>query len=288
MFSLGDCRGTVVEALRFTGVGQLGTAGRGAVWLSPQNGTGPRDCKILNNWFEGLGSCGLVLGFATGCVVSGNHIDGTAEHGIYVSSSHNCIVANNVVRNAGRLGGVSTVVGIKVARTNGLTLSANVVEAPLTEGILIESGSSHCTIVGNLIRGAGQRAIRVNDKTSNVQVSGNILAEAATEAVRIFGGTGCNITGNTIESTNDTAIAIDGPARGVVVSNNSITAGPADGWTIRVDGSGHVLMGNVIGSCRYGIQLTSGARDVRLMFNQISATGRPFSEFDSKLVRVVD
>jgi parallel beta-helix repeat protein len=288
ILSLGDCRGTIVEALRFTGVGRLGMAGRGAVWLSPENGTGPIDCKIINNWFEGLGTCGIVVGFATNCLIAGNHIDGTAEHGIYVSSSNDCIVANNVVRDAGRRSGVSTVVGIKVARTNGLVLSANVVESPLTEGILIESGTSRCSIVGNLIRRPAQRAIRVNDKTSNIQINGNILSDAGTEAIRLFGGVGCNISGNTIDSNKDTAIAIDLAAKGALVSNNSIASGPANGWAIRLDGSSHVLMGNVISECRYGINIMSGARDLRIMFNRITATGRSISDFDPTLVKVVE
>ena len=288
ILSLSNCRGAVIEGLRFTGTGKLGTAGRAAVWLSPHNGEGPRECKILNNWFEGLGTCGIVLGFASGCVVTGNHIDGTAEHGIYISSTTDCIVANNVVRDAGQRGGVSTVVGIKVARTNGLVLSGNVVESALTEGILIESGTSRCTVVANLVRQAGQRAIRVNDKTSSIQISGNMLFESGTETIRVFGGTSCNINGNTIESTKDSAITIDSASRGVSVANNSITGISTDAWTIRLDGAGHVLMGNVINACKFGVKLASSARDIRLLFNQITATDRPLSEFDSKMVKVVD
>ena len=232
----------------------------------------------MNCWIEGVGTSGIVVGHATGCLVGGNHIDGTAEHGIYVSSSSGCIISNNVIRSAGRRGGVSTCVGIKIADTTGSMIVSNIVDAPLTEGILVEFGTARCTIVGNLVRDTPQRAIRVNARTSAIQIIGNILAEARTEAIRIFGGSGCSITGNTIDSANDTAIAVDGSASGATISGNSIPAGPADGWVIRIDGSGHLAQGNHLASCRFGIRVAPGAKGIRLVHNNIAATERAYSD----------
>ena len=286
ILSLGKCRGAIIESLRFTGAGRLGVAGRGAIWLTPERGGGPRDCMILNCWIEGVGTCGIVVGQAIGCLISGNHIDGTAEHGIYSSASQGCIFSNNVIRNAGRLGGVSTCVGIKVADTTESTFNANIVESPLTEGILIESGTARCTVVGNVIHDTPQRTIRINDQTSAIQITGNILADAKTEAIRIFGGSGCSVMGNTITSARDTAIAIDGPARDATIIGNTVAAGPANGWAMRIDGSGHFVCGNHIMKCRFGIQVAPSARSIRMVSNQITATERAYSDVEDDSVTI--
>jgi|SRR5271157_847873 len=277
ILSIADCHRVLVESLRFTGTGRLGVAGRGAIWLAQGKTAGPRDCRVSNCWIEGVGTSGIVVGNASRCSVSSNVIDGTAEHGIYLSASSGCIVSNNTVRDAGRRGGVSTCVGIKIADTTESTVIANVVESPLTEGIVIEHGTARCTIMGNVVREAPQRAIRVNARTTGIQITGNILARAMTEAIRVFGGTGCNITGNTIDSANNTAIAIDGPTRSALITGNLIVTGPANGWTIRISGSGHLVHGNYLAACDYGIFIDAKAKNIRLLYNQIEATKRAYT-----------
>jgi parallel beta-helix repeat protein len=281
ILDLVDCARSVVDSLRFTGSGTLGVGGRAAIHGTIGSSTGPTRCRIVRNLIEAVGTCGIALDNATQVLVEDNHIRRPVEHGIYLSSSTvGSTVSRNHIREAG-YGGRSTVVGIKLAgpdcRRN--TISRNVIDNPLTEGVICDAGSSDNLIEANTVKNAPQRSVRILPDADRNLVRDNVLSGAGAEAILDMGGSRTIIEGNTIERTGRAGIQLDAGTAGARVYGNHLLIVDGDSWSIDVSGSGHkIVANNISDQVLNGIRVRSDGVRVTLDQNNNRASRYSLSD----------
>lgn len=267
IINIADCEGFSIENLAFIGTGTIGVAGRGAIW--GDLGTfGPRRGRIAGCFFDGVGTCGISLAHASQMIVEGNDIRNTKEHGIYLSYADDCTVVGNTLMNTGSMGSGGQV-GIKLANASRDTLSANTIIAPEHEGILIESGTSDCVVIGNIIRDAPQRGIRFIDGSSKCSAIGNVITGAGMAGIRVHGGAGHKVSDNYFDSCADPTYT-DSTATECLISDNYIATTPSGGGAIRVAGNNTLVDGNYIkGTSDVGITVATSTTGVCVINNYV-------------------
>lgn len=275
ILDLVDCTRSAVDSLRFTGTGTLGVAGRAAIHGTLGSSTGPTRCRIVRNLIEGVGSCGIAMDNATKVLVEGNHIRRPVEHGIYLSSSTvDTTVSHNHIIEAG-YSGRSTVVGVKLAgagcRRN--TIRHNVIDKPLTEGVICDAGSSDNLIEANVVSNAPQRGVRIVADADRNLVRDNVLSDAGAEAILDMGGSRTVIEGNTVQRTGRAGIQLDEASVEARVRGNHLLAVDGDSWSIDVSGSGHeIVANNISDQVLRGIRVRLGGVGVTLDRNNNRAS----------------
>jgi parallel beta-helix repeat protein len=270
-----DCARSAVDSLRFTGSGTLGVAGRAAIHGTIGSSTGPIRCRIVRNLIEAVGTCAIALDNATQVLVEDNHIRRPVEHGIYLSSSTvGSTVSRNHILEAG-YGGRSTVVGIKLAGPDCLrnTISRNVIDHPLTEGVICDTGSSDNLIEGNTVKNAPQRGVRIVADADRNLVRDNVLSGAGAEAILDMGSRRTLIEGNTVQRTGRAGIKLEAASVGVRVLGNHLLAVDGDSWSIDVSGSGHeIVANNISDQVLQGIRVRPGGVRITLDKNNNRAS----------------
>jgi parallel beta-helix repeat protein len=281
ILDLVDCTRSAVDSLRFTGSGTLGMAGRAAIHGTIGSSTGPIRCKIVRNLIEAVGTCGIALDNATEILVQDNHIDRPVEHGIYLSNSTvDSTITRNNITEAG-YGGSGTVVGIKLAGPNCKRnkVSRNLIDSPLTEGVICDFGSSDNVIEENRIIYTPERCIRIVANADRNVVRDNFLSEAGAEAIRDMGGSRTVIERNTVEGTGRAGIRLDPASSGARVYGNHLLDVDGNSWSIDVSGSSHEIVANDISDqVRRGIMVRSGSTGIMVDKNNNRATEVPFSD----------
>jgi Pectate lyase superfamily protein/Right handed beta helix region len=275
ILSLADCTGSAVDSLRFTGSGTLGIAGRAAIHGTMGRSAGPVRCRIVRNFIEAVGTCGIALDNATLVLVEDNYISRPVEHGLYLSESTvEITVTRNRITQAG-FGGASTVVGIKLAGPNCRrnTVNGNVIDAPLSEGVICDLYSSDNLIEANTIRNTPQRCIRIVASSDRNLIRDNVLAGAGAEAIRDMGGTQTVIQGNTVEGAARAGIRLDPASSHVTVSGNHLIDVNGAAWSIDVSGRDHeIVSNNITDQVQHGIVLRADSRRITVDANNNRAS----------------
>lgn len=275
ILDLVDCASSAVDSLRFTGSGTLGIAGRAAIHGTMGRSTGPIRCRIVRNLIEAVGTCGIALDHATLVLIEDNHIRRPVEHGIYLSESTvDTTLTRNHITRAG-FGGTGTVVGIKLAgpmcRHN--TVSRNIIDAPLSEGVICDLQSSDNLIEGNTIKNTPLRCVRIVANSDGNVIRDNVLSGAGAEAIREMGGSQTLIEGNTVEGAAQAGIRLDPASSRVRVVGNHLIEVNGAAWSIDVSGRDHeILDNNITDQVRLGILLRAGSRRVTVDANNNRAT----------------
>ncbi|MHA2493999.1 MAG: right-handed parallel beta-helix repeat-containing protein [Candidatus Hodarchaeales archaeon] len=162
-----------------------------------------RNCRVSanvlgNNTFEGL-----YLG-ADNCILSNNLIQSSIRNGIQVNSADNSSITGNLITNSGENGlGLEHVVDSKI-ETNSIAnssrhglllwncnythLRGNNVTQSEDQGIEI-SESHHCTVINCKVIGSQNIGIALNSGTSNCTLWGNILAASIETNAEDWSGT---------------------------------------------------------------------------------------------------
>lgn len=239
---------------RLAGTGALGTAGRGAIY-----GYQSTDVEVQGVLIDDVGTCAVSMGECSDWrldhVVAGD----SAEHSFYVSSSTDVTLDHCRSLGAGRAGGVSTVVGLKLSSSTRTRVRSMEITNSLTEGIIFESDTDtlldDCYVWGNT-----QRGIRILAGSTRPKIRNSRFRTNATGDVRDFGSTGALMTGCHHIGTAPTASVLllaDGTV-GFEAYDNDVTAGPSGGWTYDIKGTNGRIRRNRIRSCDYGIISRAG------------------------------
>jgi parallel beta-helix repeat protein len=184
ILSINDAENVTVEGLHFTGSGTRIVAGRGAIWAAIGKTYGTHNSRFINNFIEGVGTSGIVVGNSSGTVVAGNTISGALEHGIYVSVSSDTTVANNLITQVGAAD-CGACAGIKLANALRARIERNVISSPSHDGILFESGTTDSEATANKLSDVPQSGIRVLAGATRIRISRNVFTNVRGPTVLI-------------------------------------------------------------------------------------------------------
>jgi hypothetical protein len=278
IISLNDVEGLMIQGMRFTGTGPWSVAGRGAIWAATGATYGTRKSKFLELWFDGVGTCGLVLANSTECEIWG--IDGrnTLEHTIYLSVSTDITGGLITSVNAGVGSASANVNAIKMANCSRCNFTGGNLNGTKDEAVLFDAGTFDSSVVNMNIDGSGQRAVRF------IAGSGRCLAavsitnnNAASESVRVFGGTGHMVVCRIDAPNGANAVQVDAAAVDTLVQC-FFTNIPA-AWAIDNSGTRTTIAGNFFAATVVNaIVNRAAASGTKHMVNTNNATGVKVSD----------
>jgi parallel beta-helix repeat protein len=194
--------------------------------LSNISGGAIRDCLVENNGRDGIS----LFNACSNIVIRGNRVSGCNDDHIAldgeVAAMSNIVVADNVIIGPGARGLGK---GIRVQGCNGATVTGNVIDGLLENGIIVNDWGAHpvrnVEIVGNSIKGIGLSGS--GSKAGILLHCGNAVYPSGRSSwagiydVIISSNTITNCGGNGIELRTDHA---DDELVRVKVDNNSISS----------------------------------------------------------------
>jgi hypothetical protein len=246
------------------------------------------------NTSSGSGDMGMSLVGLEDATVADNVVVGAVNYGIELGILRGT-AAGNVVRDV-------TGEGIVLNGCGGLVVSANTVEDPTLNGIVVVGPQSgNLSLTDNVIRnpGSGNRGIYIDaDGASPLVISGNNISGINDGAGILFNGTATNllqdftIADNTITGTfnsSNAGIQVAAATRGTISGNNiNRTAAAANQVGLKVEASGDAsariaIVGNVISgfthaTFNYGVQLGTLTSDCLLTANILRDNTIPFND----------
>jgi parallel beta-helix repeat protein len=133
------------------------------------DGTGmadPPQVQIIGNQLLGTTGSGITLTAAGSSLIARNTINSVGGRGIYVTSSNGVQVTENVIHDTAQA-------GIALISSGGNELRDNVIRAAVTDGIVVDAGSSENAVTGNQATACGGNGMQVGGDR-NV-VSSNLI-----------------------------------------------------------------------------------------------------------------
>jgi parallel beta-helix repeat protein len=211
--------------------------------------------KIINSWIHDNDGNGVYL------------------YGLGGPDSYN-VISNNDIRN-------NDDYGVRIENTDANTISHNVIQANLTDGIIIQG--SYTTVTSNLIYSNSADGIQIASSGTKNTISGNTIRGNSGVGVYVFPGNDNTITGNTITENTD-GVRIDTSSDNIV-SSNVITDNTQYG-IILTSGAETIVSGNTVRSSgSHGIYVYNSSDNSTITNNFIEEVG---ASSDGILVAVVD
>lgn len=281
-----DATDILVADLAFTGSGVLGTAGRAAVRLLLGTSTGGTRVTLQRLYVHNVGTTGIVVGgSSTDVLVDDCVVSSTAEHGIYISSASSVTVQNCRVHDAGQAGGVSTVVGIKIADSSDVKVHGCTVTNALTDGIIIDVAASGVEIYDNWVASANRDGIRINSAGDGCTVRGNTILSPAQRGIRVVTASKSAIEDNVIRyaatppaAGTPPAIQVDATGTDTEVRRNRVYGGSTTSYAIDVLGPRTAVAANRVTDATLGIRFQASATGSVESHNVVSASTTAFSD----------
>jgi Right handed beta helix region len=243
-----------------------------------------RGCLVRGNVIGDVTGMGILCEFhhtgheQLGLRIAGNHVRNVTDNGIRVQTRAETATTGHV--QGGYAIADNTVVGVggDGIRINGYraTVTGNLVQSATGSGIRDGGGGEgtqwtvvrDAVIAGNTIVDAARGGILLQNGSHHNTINGNVIRNAGSYGILLgehFGSpdgpSDTSIVGNVVDRYRLDGIKVTGPrVRDVVVSDNLVhgTATERDGVSLRVpDGSGMVVMGNRCRGMQHGVWVQS-------------------------------
>jgi parallel beta-helix repeat protein len=181
-----------------------------------------------------------------GMTVRGFTITG-GRNGINVIGGGTAVIDSNVIQETGAAGQPGSGVGINVAQHSYAIVISNTIQSNPSSGVNVIEGSyarigyrdpADPTTRGNIIRGNGRDAVRVNS-VSGASIAGNTISDNTGPGVSVTGASNATVSANRIDGnstdgimvTQNSAIQLGGAGSGPSPAPNE-TAVPNQGFGI--------------------------------------------------------
>ena len=300
--------GMEIDHLKLQSTGALSTLGRGLIYFNPDATATAIKYPHIHHCYLAAGStCGISGNFITDGTFVHNVFDNDGgaygEHGLYFgpsggASARNIVSENTFLNTASGTSGAITIAGSQ----SDHTISQNIIKG-WRDGVLINDNSSGslsgatftgnrisgqsrdnvsffqsdtvspatgCTLVGNLLSGAGRTGIRADWVTEST-FQGNRITGAAETGVRTNKMTNCDWIGNTVRDNDSDSNGADGDTSAGIRLNENNTGNNFIGNTCNVS--------NVLNFQKYGFSVGSTGNTGNSFSNNQTTANRT-AEFD--------